>query len=477
LVNNEKNPEQSPHPLLNSLIGMPNLLNKPGVRKALEELPQLYGNEIVRKELDKLRQRILEADESELDKIDIDPDRLAEKIAALLYEKARPSVHDAVNAAGIILHTALGRAPLADEAREAVCHAAAQYSTIAVDRETGRRGDRYKHVEDLLCFLTGAEAACVVNNNSAATIVLLNTMAEGKEVIVSRGQLVEIGGSFRIPDVMKRSRAMMVEVGTTNKTHPHDYIEAVTENTGLILRVHASNYRMTGFTSDVPVKEMAEIAHQRGLPMADDIGSGCLVDITQYGLPPEPLVQDSIRGGADLVCFSGDKMLGGPQCGVIVGKNEFIKRIKNNPLVRSFRCGKLTYSALEATLKLYLEPETLPQRLPVLRLLTRKQDEIARKERSFLRKIKPFIQGQCIANVVNGFSQMGSGSLPGRDIPSKIITFCPTVMTVDELAYKLRRNNPPIFTRIESEAVVMDFRTVFPDDVPFLLEAFERIFG
>ena len=467
----------SKHTLLNALIGMPKLLNKPVVKEALEELSQLYGNEIVRKELDKLRQRILDADESELESIDIDPDRLAERVASLLREKTLPSVHNAVNAAGIILHTALGRAPLAREAQEAVSRSAFGYSTIAIDKETGKRGDRYKHVEDLLCFLTGADAACVVNNNSAATMVLLNSMAEGKEVVVSRGQLVEIGGSFRIPDVMKRSRAIMVEVGTTNKTHPRDYINALTENTSLILRVHASNYRMIGFTSDVSIREMAEIAHQRGLPLADDIGSGCLVDITQWGLPSEPLVQDSIRDGADLVCFSGDKMLGGPQSGIIVGKKEYIDRIKRNPLVRTIRCGKLTYSALEATLKLYLEPEKLPEKLPVLKLLLRKPQEIGGKERAFLRKIKPYIEGKCAAKVMNGFSQMGSGSLPGRDMPTKVIALNPQTMTVDELAYKLRRNVPPIFARIESESVVMDFRTVFPDDIPHLVEAIKRIFA
>ena len=424
-----------------------------------------------------MRLGILQADASDIDSIDIDPDRMVQRIAHLIYEKAEPSVHHAVNAAGIILHTALGRAPLAEESRQALNIAANGYSTVAIDRKTGRRGNRYLHVEDLLCFLTGAEAACVVNNNSAATIVLLNSMAEGKEVIVSRGQLVEIGGSFRIPDVMERSRALMVEIGTTNKTHLKDYIEAVSENTGLLLRVHASNFRITGFTSEVPVKEIALLAHQHDLPMADDIGSGCLVDVTEFGLPPEPLVQDSIRDGADLVCFSGDKMMGGPQCGIIVGKKKYIDIIKKNPLVRAFRCGKLTYSALEATLKLFLDKDTLPSRHPVLRLLVRKADEIGRKERAFLRKIKPLLEGKCQAKVVNGFSQMGSGSLPGRDIPTKIVEFEPSGMTVNELADRLRWNNPPIFTRIENERVVMDFRTVFSEDNQYIAEALKKIFA
>ncbi len=464
--------------LLDSLIGMPKLLHLPVVWEALEELPQLYGNFLVRQELDRLRQTILTAEtEAELDEIDIAPDRLAERVVHLLREKARPSVHPAVNAAGIILHTALGRAPLAEEAQKNLYFATMGYSTTAIDRETGRRGNRYLHAEDLLCFLTGAEAACVVNNNSAATIVLLNSMAEDKEVIVSRGQLVEIGGSFRIPDVMERSRAIMVEVGTTNKTHLRDYKEALSDNTGLVLKVHQSNYLITGFTSEVGVKEMAELAHAHDLPMADDIGSGCLIDVTEFGLPPEPIVGDSIRDGADLVCFSGDKMLGGPQCGVIVGKKKYIDIIKKNPLVRAFRCGKLTYSALEATLKLFLDRETLLKHHPTFRLLTRTPDEIGRKERSFLRKVKPVLEGKCEAKVEKGSSQMGSGSLPGRYIPTKIITLRPNDMTPDELAYKLRKNVPPIFTRIEEEAVVMDFRTVFPDDIPVLAGAIERIFG
>ena len=463
--------------LLGQLTGMPKLLNLPIIKEALEELPQLYGNEIVRSELDALRQRILTADENDIDEIDIRSDKLAEIIAVTLGRKAKPSVYDAINAAGIILHTALGRAPLAEEARQAVYNAATGYSTLAIDRDSGKRGDRYKHVEDLLCFLTGAEGAVVVNNNAAATVVLLNTMAAGKEVIVSRGQLVEIGGAFRIPDVMTRSNAIMVEVGTTNKTHPQDYINAITEETALILRVHASNYLITGFTSDVSVKEMADIAHERGVVMADDIGSGCIYDTTKYGLAPEPRVGDSIRVGADLVCFSGDKMLGGPQCGIIIGKKASIDKIKKNPLVRAFRCGKLTYSALEATLKLYLDEETLAQKLPILRMLTRSPREIGSKERAFLRKIKPFIDGRCEAMVVSGFSLMGSGSLPSRDIPTKIITLYPKDMPVEVLSAKLRENDPPIFTRIEKDAVILDFRTVYPQEIPHLIAAMEKIFG
>jgi L-seryl-tRNA(Ser) seleniumtransferase len=288
---------------------------------------------------------------------------------------------------------------------------------------------------------------------------------------------VEIGGSFRIPDVMKRSGAILVEVGSTNKTHPQDYVNAITENTALLLRVHASNYLMTGFTSDVPVKEMAEIAHAKGLVMADDIGSGCLYDTTKYGLPPEPMVQGSIRDGADLVCFSGDKMLGGPQCGIIVGKKKYIDQIKRNPLVRALRCGKLTYSALEATLKLFLDQETLPQKLPILRMLTITIPDITRRERAFLRKIRPILTGKCDAKITDGFTQTGSGSLPGKDIPTKVIEFRPSMMTVDELAYKLRKNHPPIFTRIENEAVIMDFRTVYPEEEKYLLEAISIIFS
>ena len=464
--------------LLNSLIGMPKLLHKPALWQALESLPQLYGNDLVRWELDNLRNSILNTEtEDELDKIDIDPDRLAERLAFLIREKADHSVHYAINAAGIILHTALGRSPLAEEAKEALMVAATGYSTVAIDRETGKRGNRHLHVEDLLCHLTGAEAAVCVNNNAAATIVLLNTMAAGKEVIVSRGQLVEIGGAFRIPDVMKRSGAEMVEVGTTNKTHFKDYKEAITENTGLLLRVHASNYLVTGFTSEVSVKEIADLAHENDLPMADDIGSGCLVDITEFGLPAEPMVQDSIRDGADLVCFSGDKMLGGPQCGIIVGKKKYIDQIKKNPLVRAFRLGKLTYSALEATLKLFLDKKVLFERHPVMHMLIRKADEIGRKEHAFLRKIRPLIDGKCEAKVIKGFSLMGSGSLPGRDIPSKLICLNPREISSDELAYKFRKNDPPIFTRVGREGVLIDFRTIFPDDVPHLVEAFKRIFG
>jgi L-seryl-tRNA(Ser) seleniumtransferase len=275
---------------------------------------------------------------------------------------------------------------------------------------------------------------------------------------------------------MERSSAIMVEVGTTNKTHLKDYRQALNQNTGLILRVHASNYLMTGFTSQVSVKEMADLAHQHNLPMADDIGSGCLLDLTQFGLPAEPLVQDSIKDGADLVCFSGDKMLGGPQCGIIVGKKAYIDRIKKNPLVRAFRCCKLTYSALEATLKLFLEPETLPVKHPVINLLTRTPGQIGARERAFWRKMKPVLEGKCSAEVVKGFSQMGSGSLPGRDIPTMILTLKPVKITPDELAHKLRKNHPPIFARIEHNAVALDFRTLWAQDEKVLQEALVRIF-
>lgn len=470
--------EEKRKKMLGSLIGMPKLLHKPVLWKALESLPQLYGNDLVRWELDSIRNSILKAESiKELEHIDTDPERLAEKMAALIREKAEHSVYHAINAAGIILHTALGRSPLAEEAREALMVAATGYSTVAIDRETGKRGNRHLHVEDLLCHLTGAEAAVCVNNNAAATIVLLNTMASGKEVIVSRGQLVEIGGAFRIPDVMKRSNAKMVEIGTTNKTHLKDYRGAINEETGLLLRVHASNYLVTGFTSEVPVKEIADLAHEHDLPMADDIGSGCLVDITEFGLPHEPLVQDSVKDGADLICFSGDKMVGGPQCGIIVGKKKYIDQIKKNPLVRAFRLGKLTYSALEATLKLFLDKDILLARHPVMSMMARKADEIGRKEQSFLRKIRPVIAGKCEAKVVKGFSLMGSGSLPGRDIPSKLIVLTPKDMSYDELAHKFRKNDPPIFVRVGREGVLMDFRTIFPDDVQYLVEAVKKIFS
>lgn len=463
--------------MLDNLIGIPKLLNFAQI-KALDEenYPRQYIIDIAREELQKLRDRVLSAADHELSDINIDPDSLAETIARRIRLQFKPSVSPAINAAGIILHTALGRAPLCQEAQDAVARAIKNYCTLAIDRQTGKRGDRYAHVEELLCYLTGAEAALVVNNNAGATMLVLNTMAYRKEVIISRGQLIEIGGSFRIPDVMERSGAAMVEVGTTNKTHLYDYERAINENTGILLRVHTSNYQVVGFTSEVPLKNLVLLGHDHNLPVVDDIGSGCLIDFRKYGLPQEPMVQDSIKAGADIVTFSGDKILGGPQSGIIIGKQKYISRIKKNPLARALRCDKLTYAALEATLKLFLDEVHLPDRHPVLRLLTTPVKKLASRARTFKRHLKEALAAKCEINVIDGFSQMGSGSLPAHYLPTKLVSLKPIEISVDAFAAKLRDNEQPIFVRIAEDEVLLDFRTIGEDETKIVEEAVRKIF-
>ena len=471
------NQENQRNILLDQLIDIPKLLNYPKIKELENQYPKQFITDMTRNEREKLRESIILADEQELQNINIDSELLVEKIAYKIRFQFKPSVAPAINAAGIILHTALGRAPLCQEAQDAIAATIKNYCTLAIDRKTGKRGDRFAHVEELLCYLTGAEAAAVVNNNAGATMLVLNTMANGKEVIISRGQLIEIGGSYRIPDVISQSGAIMVEVGTTNKTHLWDYQNAVTENTGLLLRVHTSNYQIVGFTSDVPLKKLVELGKKYDLPVVDDIGSGCLIDFKKYGLPAEPMVQDSIKDGADLVAFSGDKILSGPQCGIIVGKKRFINPIKRNPLTRALRCDKLTFAALEATLKLYLDEEKLHERHPVLRLLTIPVQRLSNRSRTFKRNLKDILIGKCNLNVVDGYSQLGSGSLPAQYIPTKLISLKPFEMSAETLAAKLRDNDPPIFTRIVDDEVLFDLRTIHTNETKLVVEAIKNIFS
>jgi L-seryl-tRNA(Ser) seleniumtransferase len=461
--------------LLDNLISTTKLLNYPKIQQLLNEFPKHYVKEVVKSELQHLRKTILNASEERFSTIDITPERLEEHIDFRVRMEFSPSVRLAINAVGIILHTALGRAPLAESAQTALMSAVRNYCTLAIDVETGKRGDRYRHVEGLLKYLTGAESACVVNNNAASVLLALNTLAEGKEVIISRGQLVEIGGAFRIPDVMRRSGAIMVEVGTTNRTHLFDYENALTGNTGMIQVVHHSNYRIRGFASEVPLGELKPLCEKHAIPLVEDIGSGCLIDLTEFGLPSEPMVQESIKAGADVVTFSGDKILGGPQCGIIVGKKIYIDRIKKNPWVRAMRCDKLTYSVLEATLKLYLDRKSLPDRLPVLRMLTTPLQTLSTRAHRFSRALKSAIGDKCKITVINGESELGSGSLPDQYIPTKLVSVRCKTMPAEEIAYKLRMSNPPIFTRISEDQVLFDFRTIHPKEIKILAEVVGKV--
>ncbi|NUO10292.1 MAG: L-seryl-tRNA(Sec) selenium transferase [Candidatus Brocadia sp.] len=406
--------------------------------------------------------------------IALSPQRLSILVRQFLRQKYCGIGH-AINATGIILHTGLGRAPLADEAARQIQNVLQSFCTLEIERLTGRRGVRYHHVEQLICMITGAEAALVVNNNAAAVLLVLDTLARGKEVVISRSQLVEIGGSFRMPDVMSKGGAILVEVGTTNKTYLTDYSNAITERTGLILKVHQSNFKIVGFTEMVDLKDLVLLGRERSIPVVYDLGSGALIDPERFGLPREPTVQESIEDGADIVTFSTDKLLGGPQGGIIAGKKKWIDLLKRNPLTRALRVGKLTIAALEATLKLYLDEGLAEKKIPVLAMMFASVETIEERCKKLISKITPEAKTFMDISTVEGISEMGGGSLPGEGIPTKLISLHSEKINAGELAAQLRGNTPPIFARIEQDRVLLDMRTVYDNEVDMIAAALENI--
>jgi L-seryl-tRNA(Ser) seleniumtransferase len=379
-----------------------------------------------------------------------------------------------VNATGTILHTNLGRAVLSQEALNAIIGVASGYSNLEFNLEKGERGSRYSHVESLLCRITGAEAAMVVNNNAAAVMLVLSTLAKDKEAIVSRGQLVEIGGSFRVPDVMEESGAHLHEVGTTNRTHLYDYENAINENTGVILRVHQSNYRIMGFTEEPDIVDLVELGRQNDIPVIEDIGSGVFVDLSRFGLSPEPTVQASIEKGMDVVTFSGDKMLGGPQAGIIVGKKQFIDAMKKNQLTRALRIDKLTLSALEATLKLYLDEERALKEIPGLRMLTIKPEELKKDATRLLRALRRRLGDRAQLEVEKSFSQVGGGSMPTEQLETYVVTLTSPMYTLDTIEERLRHGDVPVVARINKDKLILDVRTLLPKDYKQVEDALDK---
>lgn len=400
------------------------------------------------------------------------------RVLALIEEQSRPTPRRVINATGIIVNTGLGRSLLSDRAVKRLVEAATMHSALEVDVETGERGHRDLHIAHLICRLTGAEMATVVNNNAGAVLIALNELASGKEVIVSRGELVEIGGSFRIPDVMAKSGAKLVEVGTTNKTRVSDYEKAINENTALLLKVHTSNFRVVGFTESASVQELVELGARYKIPVMEDLGSGAFVDVSRYGIAAEPLVQESVAAGVDVVTFSGDKLLGGPQAGLIAGKKHAVNRIRRNPLYRALRCDKLTIAALEGTLRAYFDPEQAVREIPTLQAIAASVEELKRRAKRVVRLLTTDDAGRKTQDVEvtieKGVSQVGGGALPTEYLPTRLVALRPKQISVDELSRRLRIGEPSVFARIQNDALLLDMRTVREGELKELAEAVRR---
>ncbi|MBE9535612.1 MAG: L-seryl-tRNA(Sec) selenium transferase [Proteobacteria bacterium] len=398
----------------------------------------------------------LEKDE----KINLSGEHVADLVALKIAEEDAPSLKRVINATGTVIHTNLGRSVLPEEAVEAVVAAARYPLSLEYDLAKGKRGDRDSHLEGLICRLTGAEAATVVNNNAAAVLLTLNSLARRKEVLVSRGELVEIGGSFRIPEIISASGCKMHELGTTNRTRIDDYKDVLSAKTGAILKVHTSNYRVVGFTEETGLAALAKLVKDKNIPVIEDLGSGALADLSSFGLTREPLVEESLRKGVDIVTFSGDKLLGGPQAGIIAGRKDLIKRIKKNQLKRALRVDKLTIAALAALLKLYLNRDTFCEKIPTLRFLARPLVELEALAKLAAEGLEDYFGGDATVDVEAGSSQIGSGALPGEEIPSKLIVIRHKSLTPSRLAASFRKASPPIIGRVKENSFILDVRCV-----------------
>ena len=444
----------------------------------IQDLIDVYGREfvmdVIREEMDALRTFIGKCEQEEKAKAQIG--MLTQNIKRHAGKLHEPNMKMVINGTGTVLHTNLGRAPISKEHVERLAGIVSGYSNLEYNLEAGARGERYSHFEKLLCKLTGAEAAMAVNNNAAAVMLILSSMAKGGEVVVSRGELVEIGGKFRIPDVMEQSGASLVEVGTTNKTHYSDYEEAITEETKALLKVHTSNYRIVGFTESVGIDELVPIAKEHEIPVVEDLGSGVLIDLEKYGLTHEPTVQESIAHGADVVCFSGDKLLGGPQAGIIIGKKKYIDMMKKNQLTRALRIDKFTAAALEMVLMEYLSEETAVQNIPVLRMIATPLEEIEKEARSFVRILRHTGMDAKI-QMVSCESQIGGGSLPLERMESRAVAIQPNGMSVAEMEEKMRHLEIPIIPRTINDSICLDVRTIERKDYKMIAAELAELLG
>jgi L-seryl-tRNA(Ser) seleniumtransferase len=403
----------------------------------------------------------------------ISAETVGQRVAQRLNRETRPKLNSVINATGIVLHTNLGRAPVAEAAAKAAYEAARGYLNLELDLETGKRSSRPLAIREWVCRLTGAESATAVNNNAAATVIVLRALCHGKEVIISRGQLIEIGGSFRIPEIMAVSGATLREVGTTNITRLSDYERAVGPTTGALMQVHTSNYRISGFTKSVPLADLVELGKQRGLPVIDDIGSGALLDFGRFGFTGEPVARESVAAGADLVLFSADKLLGGPQAGIIAGRSEYVQRIEKDPLMRAFRLDKMTLAALEATLRIYLNEVSAVQEIPGLNMLGMPLTELRQRAESLAVKLRA-LAGVAKVIVSEDVAYVGGGSLPDQSMPTYVLEIQADGVSDAEFAYRLRTGEPAVVARLRDERIVIDLRTVFPRQETALIDAVAR---
>ena len=443
------------------------LLENPDIVTLIENHHRDVVVDVIREEIDKLRNFIKENDDINL--IEEKINNLIENIKISTEKVYSYNIKKVINGTGTILHTNLGRAIISRKHADYLSEVVTSYSNLEYNLEEGRRGERYSHFEKLICKITGAEAAMAVNNNAAAVMLVLSSMAAEKEVIVSRGELVEVGGKFRIPDVMKSSNAHLVEIGTTNKTHLEDYEDAISENTGAFLKVHTSNFKILGFTESVSIEELCKLGREKDIPVIEDIGSGALIDLSKYGLEYEPTVQDSIKAGVDIVSFSGDKLLGGPQAGIIVGKKKYIDKMKKNPLTRAFRIDKFTATILEMIFHEYLNEENAIKNIPVLSLITKDLKEIEKNANDLFNKIEN-LKNMADINVEDTLSQIGGGSLPAERIKSKSVTIMPKNISTQSLEAKLRAGKNPVVGRISEEKLILDMRTVLENEIDILAQ-------
>lgn len=461
--------KQTAQSILRLLPAVHEILDGSEIKRAerVERLPRWALRQAARHVLDRQREEILRGDRMEPESLDQTHEQVLRETRKLLLRSLRP----VVNATGVLLHTNLGRAPLAEEAVRALQEVSAGYSNLEFDLDTGKRGLRYEHVEGLLCSLTGAESALVVNNNAAAVYLALRVLAKGKGVIVSRGELIEIGGSFRIPDILEESDATLVEVGTTNRTHLKDYEQAIGSSTGLLLKVHPSNYRVMGFHKEVSTEELVALGRRYGLPVMEDLGSGCLLDLGVPGLANEPLVADVLRTGVDIVTFSGDKLLGGPQAGILLGRREALERIQRHPLNRVLRIDKLTLAALEVTLLLYRDPQTARTRIPSLAMLSVPEGTLRRRAQKLAKDLRQILPASFAVSVRAVTGRTGGGSMPMDSIPGVGVSLGSAEFPAEEILARLRRATPPVVARIERDEVILDVRTLQRGQDRLILEA------